>query len=447
VEASTDEVAIALASALGGPVTGVERLSRGASRVTSAFELGREDGSVQRLLLQQERGEASARGAKVAVQASVLSAAVAAGVPAPHVVAAGSASGLDAGWMVVEWLDGETLPRRLLRDPEWAVARQQLTDQCARALAAIHTIDPAGVPGLPPGDPLRDPLPILDSLGEVRPAIELGVRWLECHRPPTERRTTVHGDFRLGNLLVDRSGLRAVLDWELAHAGDPAEDLGWLCARAWRFGGVGHVGGFGQLDALLAAYARASGEAMAPERVRWWEAYADVKWAVICALQASAHLSGATRSLELAAIGRRVCEGEWDLLQLLGCAPVAARTKATPTPTPFGRPTAGELVEAVREHVGQDRRPAGGERARFEARVASNVLLIVERELELGHAIAESHARRLASLGFIDDAALASSLRSGAQDASLHELGVALAGSIRDQLEVANPAYLEQPGA
>ena len=150
-----------------------------------------------------------------------------------------------------------------------------LTGQAGRALAAIHTIDPATIEGLAPADPLGDPLPFLDALGEVRPALELGVRWLAAHRPPGGPRVAVHGDYRMGNFLVGPDGLRGVLDWELAHTGDPAEDVGWLCAPAWRFGGSGEVGGFGSLPDLLAAYSAAGGEAMTPARVHWWQVYAD----------------------------------------------------------------------------------------------------------------------------------------------------------------------------
>jgi aminoglycoside phosphotransferase (APT) family kinase protein len=447
---STADVETVLGRALGGTVEGLERLSSGASRLTSAFDLARGDGTRRRLVLQQERGDGSDLGAKVDLQAALLSAAAAAQVPAPRVVAAGAAGGIDPGWLVVERLDGETIPRRLLRDAEWAGARAALTGQCARALAAIHAIDPDTIVGLPRHDPLRDPLSVLDGLGEVRPALELGVRWLECNPSVPGRRTTVHGDFRMGNLLVDESGLRAILDWELAHAGDPAEDLGWLCARAWRFGGAGHVGGFGDLPTLLAAYEDAGGDPMDQERVEWWEAYAAVKWAVICALQASAHLSGAVRSVELAAIGRRICESEWDLLVVLGFSPahddgVPDRASGASSLMPFGRPTKTELVEAVREHLEHVRTDARDERARFEARVARNALQVVERELALGESIIEAHGRRLSALGFADDAALGSSLRSGAHDATLREVGAALAGSVRDQLLVANPSYLEEP--
>ena len=317
---SSDQLAAALGAHLGGTVTGLRRLSGGASRSTSSFELVDADGSSLPLIVQVDRGDA-AQGAKVRTEHALLTAARARGVPVPAVVAMGDGSGGDpigAGWLVLEWLDGETIPRKLLRDDGWAAARRVLTAQCGEALAAVHSIDPASIEGLPPRDPLADPLPWLDSLGEVRPALELGARWLAASRPPARPTVTVHGDFRLGNLLVDADGLLGVLDWELAHTGDPAEDVGWLCAPPWRFGGAGEVGGIGALDDLLGAYAAAGGKHMDAERVRWWEVYATVKWATICALQASAHLSGATRSVELAAIGRRVCESEWDLFGLWG---------------------------------------------------------------------------------------------------------------------------------
>jgi aminoglycoside phosphotransferase (APT) family kinase protein len=127
----------------------------------------------------------------------------------------------------------------------------------------------------------------------------------------------VHGDFRLGNLLVGRGGLRAVLDWELAHLGDPLEDLGWLCVKSWRFGAEPRVGGFGELDDLVAAYERASGTAVDRDALAWWEVVGTLKWGIMCMVQAAAHLSGATRSVELAALGRSVCEVEHDLLDLL----------------------------------------------------------------------------------------------------------------------------------
>ncbi len=461
-----EEVSGSLSRVLGGPVRNLRRLSGGASRITSSFELVAGDGTVSRLIVQQDRGDGAGQGGRAGTEAALLRAARAAGVPVPGVVASGDAADLGPGWLVVEWLDGETIPRKILRDPEWAGARAALTVQCGRALAAIHSIDPGTIAGLPPRDPLGDPLPLLDGLGEVRPALELGVRWLDAHRPPAGRRVTVHGDFRNGNLLVGPDGLRAVLDWELAHAGDPAEDIGWLCAPGWRFGGAEPVGGFGKLPVLLEAYAAGGGGSIGPERVTWWQVYATVKWAVICALQASAHLSGTTRSVELAAIGRRICESEWDLFVALGAVPPgsetmqspagtptathASRTGATaPTPVvaPFGRPTAAELVEAVGEYLDGSRAETGGggPGERFEARVAGNVLRMVARELELGPELSAAHTRRLAGLGFENDGDLAAAIRSGDFGDDWHEVAVALAASARDQLLVANPSYLEGP--
>jgi hypothetical protein len=463
-------VAAALGQALGGTVSGLRRLSGGASRITSSFDLTLDGGEVRPLILQQDRGGGMAPAGRVHTEAALLRAARGAGVPVPEVVAlgdggdgggggaagggggagGGAGGGLGSGWLVVDRIGGETIPRKILRDPEWAAARGALTAQCGQALAAIHTIDPDRIEGLAHRDPLREPLTFLDALGEVRPALELGARWLEANRPPAGRRVTVHGDFRSGNLLVGPDGLRAVLDWELAHGGDAAEDIGWLCAPAWRFGGPGPVGGFGTMEELLESYAAAGGETMEPERVKWWEVYATVKWATICALQASAHLSGATRSVELAAIGRRVCESEWDLFVLLGVLPADGEVDVSPVAivtSPFGRPTALELVEAVREYLehGVMEQSEGGEQ--FEARIARNALQAVERQLQLGPAIVGAHAKRLARLGFNDDATLASAIRSGTFDAEWREVGAELAASARDQLLVANPSYLPAANA
>lgn len=446
---STDETVAALGARLGGTVRGLRRLSGGASRITSSFDLETAEGEVRPLILQMDRSGGAPGRAKARLEHALLREAANAGVPVPAVIAAPDFERTDedtlgGAWLVVERLEGETIPRKILRDPEYGEARRALTAQCGRALAAVHTIDARSIPGLPPADPLRDPLPLLDALGEVRPALEFGVRWLAAHQPQDAATVTVHGDFRMGNFLIGADGLRGVLDWELAHRGDPAEDIGWLCAPAWRFGGPGEVGGFGAVGELLAAYEKAGGSPVAPERVHWWQVYATVKWAAICALQASAHLSGVSRSVELAAIGRRVCESEWDLFVLLGIQPPADLPEpvaAAGLVPPFGRPTAAELTEAVREYVeGLMERDEGA--SAFEARVARNALGVVERELQLGPSIAAAHAARLAELGYPDDASLAAALRAGDHDATWRQVAPALAASARDQLLVANPSYL-----
>lgn len=442
----TAALADALADVLGATaVTGMRRLSGGASRETWAF-----DADGRPLILQRQRPGGSVSGAGMAVEPALLRAAGAAGVPVPEVVADGEGGALGRAWLVVERLDGETIPRRILREERFAHARSVLTAQCARALAGIHAIDPADVPGLEASDQVVQFRELLDGLGEPHPAFELGFRWLESHAPPVRRDRVVHGDFRNGNLLVGPEGLRAVLDWELAHIGDPLEDLGWLCVRSWRFGAPGRVGGFGRLDELVAAYEEATGCPVDRDALNWWEVLGTLKWGVMCMLQANTHLSGATRSVELAALGRRVCEVEHDLLLLLpgGADPVpadpvpASATAAVRTAAgPHDAPTARELVEAVREFLEGDVMGATEGRARFHARVAANVLGMVERQLGAGSTLAEAHTARLAALGVGSDADLAAAIRSGALDARWDEVTAMVADTVADKLSVANPRH------
>ena len=316
-------LAAALAGALGvgpGEVTGLVRLSGGASRETWAFAA-----AGRPLILQRERPGGRRQAGGMATEAALLRAAAAEGVPVPAVVATDADrapdSDLGPAWMVVERVAGETIPRKLLRDAEYAPALPKLAGQCGAALAGIHRIDPGPVPGLAGGDQVAQIRAALDATGEPHPAFELGFRWLEAHRPPAGgadgRERVVHGDFRNGNLVVGPDGLRAVLDWELAHLGDPLEDLGWLCVRAWRFGAAPRVGGFGPVDDLVVAYEAASGTAVDRDALSWWEVLGTLKWGIICVMQAHTHRTGVVRSVELAAIGRRVCEVEHDLLLLL----------------------------------------------------------------------------------------------------------------------------------
>ena len=307
------ELAAGIARVLGaGSVDGLARLSGGASRETWKFCA---DG-VPLILQRQRSGDARDMG----VEASVLRAAAATGVPVPRLLANGREE-LGSSFMILSHVEGETIARKILRDEEFAVARRDLVGQFARALAAIHSIDPADVAGLPATDQVaqyRQSLDDLDAqLDQAHPAFELAFRWLERNRPASARRTVVHGDFRLGNVMVGDDGLRAVLDWELAHVGDPMEDLGWLCVRAWRFGSPLPVAGLGGYDELLAAYATATGHVADRDALRWWEVLGTLKWGIMCMLQTSAHLLGFSRSHELAAIGRRVCENEYDVMLAL----------------------------------------------------------------------------------------------------------------------------------
>jgi len=243
---------------------------------------------------------------------------------------------------------------------------------------------------------------------------------------------------------VDHDGLAAVLDWELAHLGDPVEDLGWFCVRAWRFGSPLPAGGVATREALVEAYETASGRPVDLDALRWWELLGTLKWGVICVMQAFGHLSGATRSVELATIGRRVCENEWDVLGLLPGVPLFPATlPGRASASLHDRPSAAELVEAVREWVDGDVRAGTEGRLAFHARVATNALRMVERELALEPVLTEAHQARLAGLGCADDTELAASIRGGQLDDRTEEVRRLVAESVHDKLLVANPGWLQ----
>lgn len=292
-------------------------LSAGASRQTWSLDVVADGGPVVPLVLQRER-PGSPGGGAYDVEAQLLRTAFAAGVPVPRLVAS-DASGevLGAPFLLTGRVEGETIPRRVFRAPELAGARERFATDCGRILAGVHALPLAEVPGLPHRDEVQELVGHLDDALDASPAFELALLWLREHRPPSTDPVVVHGDFRNGNLLVGPEGVRAVLDWELAHAGDPMEDLGWLCVRAWRFGGEGPVGGLGTREELFRSYTDAGGGDVDPEVVFWWEVLGTLKWGLICSLQARSHLAGRSRSVELALLGRRVCENEHDLLRML----------------------------------------------------------------------------------------------------------------------------------
>ena len=427
-----------------GELRELSQLSGGASRETWSLELVTPDG-LRPLIVQRLRAGTGGGGPGMVGEAALIDAARAVGVPVAQVLAADAGPATGAPCMVMDRLQGETIARKLLRDDAWAQARSVLVSQAGRALAAIHRIDPRVAPSLRSADQLDEMRTLLFSFDQPLPAFELGLRWLEEHRPEAPGSSVVHGDFRLGNLLIDESGLRGVLDWELAHVGDPIEDLGWYCVRAWRFGSPLAAGGMGTREQLIEAYEAAGGDRVDPEALRWWELLGTLKWGLICIVQAQVHLGGAARSVELATIGRRVCENEWDVLALLpgGDLPGPRPVVTEPAESRYGRPTAQELVEAVREWVERDVRGATEGRVAFHARVAANALTMVERELALAPRHEAEHQATLSKLGCADDATLVARIRSGALDRGAEEVRMLVAELVRAQLEVANPRWLE----
>jgi aminoglycoside phosphotransferase (APT) family kinase protein len=313
-----EQLTAVLAPVLGEvSIENLRALTGGASRTTWAFNAFDAVNDQRRALILRT-GPPDDVHAGMELEAAVQQRAAAAGAPVPHVLAADhSPAALGNPYLICEAISGETIVRRIHRSLD-DDGRERLLQQCAQALAAIHRADPNGV-GLAEADQLTEWRARLDEMGDTTATFEWAFRWLAAHRPPPSPRVLVHGDFRMGNLIVDRAGLAAVLDWELVHIGEVYEDLAWFCIRAWRFGAPEHLGagGLASVDTFLSAYEAAAGQSIDREAFRWWLTLATLRWGVICRFQAERHLSGQTRSVELAAIGRRVSETEWDVLDLL----------------------------------------------------------------------------------------------------------------------------------
>ncbi|TRW15303.1 phosphotransferase family protein [Glacieibacterium frigidum] len=291
-------------------VQNVRRLSGGATQEIWRFDL---DTGTPLILRRAPGGLRIAETVGLEVEARLLAAAGAGGVPVPGVrLVLGEGDGLGQGF-VMDFVEGETLGGRIVRAPPAGLARQ-----CGAILARIHALDPGDFPTLA----RRSTVELVDQWRAVyraaawpRPVFEVALRWLDSHRPPPPARPAlVHGDFRNGNLMIGAEGVRAVLDWELAHVGDPLEDLGWLCVNSWRFGRSDlPVGGFGTVDDLVAGY----GGAVDRAALHWWEVFGTLRWGCMCAGMAAA-FRGPDPSVERAMIARRTSETEIDLLRLLG---------------------------------------------------------------------------------------------------------------------------------
>ncbi|GIW43191.1 MAG: tyrosine protein kinase:aminoglycoside phosphotransferase [Candidatus Binatia bacterium] len=310
----------------------LERLAGGASRETWGVDAEVfTNGHKQQLdLILRSEPAGSRLPGQCQMEFHLLRRAAEAGVAVPAVLwVEADPEVVGAPFLVMERVAGETLPRRLLRDATYRDARRALPEQLASALAAIHRIDPqspelAGLPRPPDHQPAA--LYELDRFEQLyravaldpHPVFELAFRWLRHHAVPEDRRTLVHGDFRVGNIIFGSEGLRAVLDWELAHVGDPLEDIGWLCVRSWRFGND-HlpVGGLAPREVFYQAYERAAGKPVDRQRARYWEILGNLKWGVITILQFRSYLHGRSSNVELASLGRRTAEVEWELLRAM----------------------------------------------------------------------------------------------------------------------------------
>lgn len=338
---AAEDIRAALEATLAGRLTQpaqvhqAQLISGGASKETWRVEVELDGGPWQGrhdLVMQRQPGgliKITRQVLDIATEFAILQAAHLAGVPAPRPYwFLPDLLGLPA--MLVQRLTGETIGRRVVKAPQLAVARANLPSQMGQALAAIHAVDlerhqlqavlPAPLPGQTPAQSLLQELEAnLDETGEPHPALELGLRWLRRHEPPPpDRLVLLHGDYRIGNMVVNEQGLAGVLDWEFAHTGDPAQDLGWPFVRTWRFKMDHlHFGGISAAEPFLQAYTEASGRPVDRERVFYWEVLGNVYWAVVTLNQARRHLSGQEPNLEFASLGRLCAEVELEVLSLI----------------------------------------------------------------------------------------------------------------------------------
>lgn len=259
--------------------------------------------------------------------------------PKPYWLEA-DASAIGRPFYFMERIGGNARGRYIVKDRGLNDVRKHLAADLAKNLAALHDIVPGKADddlksvlgdgsAAPAGSKqfavsaVTDVRNLLAELPEAHPAIELCLNWCQANAPELDAPVFVHGDFRTGNFMVSPDGLQGIIDWEFAHWGDRHEDIAWLCMRDWRFGKTGkHVGGFADRPELYDAYETAAKErgnavSVDPAKVRFWEIMGNVRWAVGSIQQAERHLSGADKGIELAAIGRRCCEMEYEAMRLI----------------------------------------------------------------------------------------------------------------------------------
>jgi len=417
-----------------GELSGLGRLSGGANMESWAFDWVGPEGQGGYVLRRAPSAEYMAdRPYGHPTEAALVMAAHAAGVKAPEVVGVlADGDGMGTGYVMRRVL-AEVSPAKILPAPP-----PSLVADLGRELARIHAI---------PAETIPDAIPHMDTAaalaelkarfltyGGDRPAIALAIKWCEDHLPEAAPPVLVHGDYRMGNIMVDADGLAVVLDWELAHRGDAHEDLAFGCMTVWRFGQLDRPAfGVGSLDEYFAAYEAAGGATVDRDRFRFWLVYRTLWWALGCLQMGQAWRSGADTTVERVVVGRRTAEQELDLIALLEAeAPEAERARALPpspaaAPAPVGEPTNREIVQAVREWIEGAIKPRAEGHAKFEAVVAMNALGIVMRDLDAGTRA--------------EDAALSQALMAGTTTLAESGLLARLRRAVLDKCAVDSPKY------
>ena len=457
----TDALTRLLTAALGDVrILSVQPVSAGASKVIDIIEIepagasgavGTSGAVPDRVVLRTEPSADGVDPDGMATEAALLTEAAARGVPVPRVLASGRGDDgavYPVPFVLTTFVAGESLAPKLLRRFRADGGGEEFVRELGGHLARIHTmavpdgIDPRGT------DEHADWKERYRALGVESAAFEWAFRWLSEHEPAPLQRTLVHGDFRLGNLMVDDGRVTGVLDWELSHVGDPREDLGWLAAPPWRFRSPAPVAGIGSREALLEGYRAAGGAQFTEADLLWWEVLGTVKWGVMCLGRGRDAVEQGHRSLEFALIGRRFAECEYDVLRQLGWDSVEERyaearqivgavdeeTTAPVAESDPALPSAGQLEEALTASLGQD----------YSSRLQGAALQMVLREARAGERLRGRGREALERAGYASEEALAAAIRDGADaDAALTaDARAAIEQLVSTRLALANPTYL-----
>jgi len=303
-----------------GKVSNLEPLTGGASKEIWKFEVSNAKKSTK-MILRRGSGIEGPLAIKTADEARIQKEVIKVGAPVPKILAVSKNEEELGDSYIMHFVEGESIARKILRDKEYKKALPILAYQCGEAIAKIHNVDINNfsfLPKKPAEDQLEDLYSTYQSFEQPSPVFEYAYLWLKEQDFGNFQESLVHGDFRLGNIIVNADGLQSIIDWELAHIGNPLQDLGWVCGNSWRFGKNDKVvGGFGELEDLLEGYNSISKLKVNKEMVKCWQVFGTFRWGVICLIQAYAHLNGTINSIEKAAIGRRVSETEIDIVDLL----------------------------------------------------------------------------------------------------------------------------------
>jgi aminoglycoside phosphotransferase (APT) family kinase protein len=307
----------------GAHLSNLRRLSGGASQETWAFEAAGPEGE-KPMILRRAPGGDRVHDSAVGLEgeAALMRLAGEVGVPEPPVHYVLKPEDGIGHAFICGFIDGETLGRKIVRDDRFAEARKTLAFECGRTMARIHQLPLDKLPNLRVATGkgrVEEIYARYKADGRPRPVISLAFEWMRANLPPEpDAPKLVHGDFRNGNLIIGPDGLRAVLDWEIAHLGDPIEDLGWVCVGPWTFGGIDKpVGGFGTIDEMLAGYKAGGGDDVDPNHIKWWTVLGSTSWGVSCSAMTHTFRDGIEKTADRAMIARRSSENEIDLMNLI----------------------------------------------------------------------------------------------------------------------------------